>query len=245
MKRIAIVGAGGFAREVALLISEINRVSPQFEFLGFLPADASHLGRNDSRDHILGDLNWLEGNHEVDALAMGIGSPERKLKVAHEVDSAFPNLEWPALIHPTVRFDQSTCKVERGVILCADTVGTVNLIFEEFCMVNLVCTIGHEARIGRYSVINPTANVSGGVTIGDGALIGVGASILQYLSVGAGATVGAGSVVVRNVEPYTTVFGNPASVVCHKTGGRFAAGVSTLPSGSQPAPQPLIQCLQH
>ena len=117
MKRIAIVGAGGFAREVAWLINDINRVSSQFEFLGYLAADAEHPAEHDSSDHILGDFNWLDGNQNVDALAFGIGNPERKSKVAAEVESRFPHLDWPALIHPTVLFDRESCKIERGVVL--------------------------------------------------------------------------------------------------------------------------------
>ena len=36
MQRIAIIGAGGFAREVEWLIRDLNRVSPQFEFAGMM-----------------------------------------------------------------------------------------------------------------------------------------------------------------------------------------------------------------
>ena len=43
MKRIAVIGAGGFAREVAWLIRDLNRVTHQFEFLGFLVSDMSLL----------------------------------------------------------------------------------------------------------------------------------------------------------------------------------------------------------
>ena len=51
-------------------------------------------------------------------------------------------------------------------------------------MVNLLCTIGHESRIGRCAVVNPTVNLSGGVVVGDDALIGTGAQVLQYVTIG-------------------------------------------------------------
>ena len=158
---------------------------------------------------------WTE-IERVDALAFGIGNPAAKLMISAELGSRFPQLEWPALVHPTAQFDRASCKVDRGVVLCAGVIGTVNLIFEAFCMVNLSCTIGHESRIGEACVLNPTVNISGGVTLEKGVLIGTGAQVLQYVRVGAGATVGAGAVVTKNVEPGMTVVGMPAKPLAKK-----------------------------
>lgn len=85
MRRIVIIGAGGFAREVAWLIRDLNRVDAQFELLGFVVSDLSNLSDTDSRNQVLGDFNWLDENHEVDGLALGIGSPASKLKVTAEL----------------------------------------------------------------------------------------------------------------------------------------------------------------
>ncbi|ULJ59546.1 serine O-acetyltransferase [Wielerella bovis] len=49
--------------------------------------------------------------------------------------------------------------------------------------------------------------------IGDGVMIGANASVLGNIRVGQCAKIGAGSVVVRNVEPQTTVVGVPAKAV--------------------------------
>ena len=210
MQRIVIVGAGGFARELEWLIRDLNHVRPQFEFLGYLISDLSLVRDSDCTDRLLGDFDWLEQKHDVDALAFGIASPEVKLRLAAELERRFPHLHWPSLIHPTVQYDKASAKIGRGVVVCANTVGTVNIELEDYAMVNLLCTIGHETRIGRGAVVNPTVNLSGGVKIGSGAFIGVGAKILQYVHVGEHATVGAGAVVMKDVEPYSSVFGIPA-----------------------------------
>lgn len=210
-RRIVVVGAGGFAREVAWLIGDINRDSPNYEFAGFMVSDLSKLGEHDSRERVLGDYEWLEKNvAEVDALAIGIGNPGRRLKVADELSKSFPRIDWPALIHPTVTLDADSSDVGRGVLLCAGTIGTVSLQIRSFSMVNLACTLGHEAQLGRGCVLNPTVNVSGGVRMGDGVLVGTGAQILQYVSLGDGATVGAGAVVTKDVAAGDTVVGVPA-----------------------------------
>ena len=210
-KRIVVIGAGGFAREVRWLIEEINAVSPGFEFLGYVVSDLAKLGEHDSREDVLGDVDWIRAaKGRVDAAAIGIGAPAARLRLAGELADWCPWLEWPALVHPTVRYDPATCHVGPGVLLCAGTIGTVNLRLEEFCLVNLACTIGHEAVIGRGSVLNPTVNISGGVAIGEGVLVGTGAQVLQYIKIGAGATVGSGAVVTKDVAAGATVVGIPA-----------------------------------
>ncbi len=211
MKTLCIIGAGGFAREVAWLVRDINHASWKYQFLGYVVSDLSRVGEHDARDKILGDFNWLEGNKgKVDALAMGIGNPAVKAGLAAELESRFPNLEWPPLVHPSVQFDAGSARVGRGVVLCAGTIGTVNLILEPFSMLNLACTIGHEARIGEACVLNPTVNISGGVTLEREVSVGTGAQILQYVRVCSGAIVGAGAVVNKDVPPRETVVGVPA-----------------------------------
>ncbi|CCV10206.1 hypothetical protein [Mesorhizobium sp. STM 4661] len=51
------------------------------------------------------------------------------------------------------------------------------------------------------------------VTIDDNAWIGMGVTILKGVTIGAAAVVGAASAVTKNVEPFTTVVGDPARVI--------------------------------
>ena len=211
MRRIAILGAGGFAREVAWLIRDINSIKASYSFQGFILSDLSKKGSHDSLDLLLGDFDWVEKNPgSIDALAIGVGTPAVREKLAAEALARFPVIEWPPLIHPSANFDRNSCVIGKGAILCAGVMGTVNLTFEPFCAVNLACTIGHEARIGQYSVLNPTVNISGGVKLGKSVLVGTGAQILHYLQIGDGSTVGAGAVVTKDIPAGETVVGIPA-----------------------------------
>ncbi len=211
IRKIAILGAGGFAREVAWLIRDINSVKPCYSFQGFVLSELSKKGEHDSLDLLLGDYDWIEKNPgSIDAFAIGIGTPAVREKIAAEAQARFPKMEWPSLVHPSANFDRSSSVIGRGVILCAGVLGTVNVTLEPFCVANLACTIGHEACIGQYSVLNPTVNISGGVKLGKSVLVGTGAQILHYLRIGDGSSIGAGAVVTKDVPPGETVVGIPA-----------------------------------
>ena len=114
MKSIAIIGAGGNARELADMLRDL----PEFRVLGYL---TNMHGKYDSP--VLGDFSW-PATHEVDAFAMAIGDPISKFRVARELCERYPNVNWPVIVHPSAHVG-STVKLERGVIVCIGAVATI------------------------------------------------------------------------------------------------------------------------
>ncbi|MBK8573490.1 MAG: hypothetical protein IPN91_12840 [Holophagaceae bacterium] len=157
--KIAIVGAGGFAREVAATW-DINAVPLTYDLAGYLVSDLEHLNDTDSRDKVLGDfegcipirrrlMGWRLGLY----LQVKLGSPKCSRGV--------PRPLLALLVHPSMRFDQETAEIEHGVVLCAGSIATVNITFVDSRW-SISCTIGHESVIGAGAVLNPTVNISGG-----------------------------------------------------------------------------------
>ena len=56
----------------------------------------------------------------------------------------------------------------------------------------------------------------GPIKVGDDVWIGYGATILSGVTIGQGAVIAAGSVVVKDVEPYSVVGGNPAKLIKYR-----------------------------
>jgi sugar O-acyltransferase (sialic acid O-acetyltransferase NeuD family) len=232
VQRIAIIGAGGMAREVASTLARINQSERRFELVGYVVSELSSLGERDSRDLVVGDFQWLERHRSsVDALALGVGYPSVRFCLAEELSARIRGFPWPAIVDPTAVIDMASADLGEGCFVGAGVVATVNLVLEPFALCNFGCTLGHEVRIGRCSVVNPGANISGGVTIGESALIGTGAQVLQYLRVGSGAIVGAGAVVTRHVLAGSTVLGIPARA--QNADGMESAGLTEAPRASK------------
>jgi len=112
-------------------------------------------------------------------------------------------------------FDYSM--IGEGAVLSPYSVITANVTIGKMFHLNLYSYVEHDCIIGDFVTFAPGVRCNGAVHIGDHAYIGSGAILRQGnrekpLVIGAGAVVGMGAVVTKDVEPQTTVIGNPARV---------------------------------
>ena len=81
MKKIAILGTGGFAREVLCLIQDINRYKEEFEILGFIDNSLPKGTIINGYSVIGGDNDIIKSENDM-SLALAFGEPHLKKKVA-------------------------------------------------------------------------------------------------------------------------------------------------------------------
>jgi sugar O-acyltransferase (sialic acid O-acetyltransferase NeuD family) len=207
MKRLVIVGAGGFGREVLDIVAAVNATGPMFDFLGFVDDDENLnvelLRRRGAA--LLGAVDALAG---IDArYVIGIGSPVARRSVDERI-GAWRRLSL-SITHPACTV-ASEVVIGPGAVLAAGARLSTNLQIGRHFHANPNATVGHDCVIGDWVTLSPGAHISGNVTLGDGVLIGTGATVIQGCSIGDWAVIGAGAVVVRDVEPGVTAAGVPA-----------------------------------
>lgn len=210
-RAVYVVGTGGLAREMALLVRQTAAAEGGVRtFAGFIAADASEVGRDLGLGLVVGDDGWLRERAEPCDIVIGIGDPADRARVARAMSDGDERFSFPNLAHPTAMIDPALVSLGRGNCITAGCIFTTDIVVGDFNLFNLNVTVGHDAVVGSWNVINPGVNVSGGVVIGDEVLIGTGAQILEHHRVGSRAQVGAGAVVTRDVPDATTVVGVPA-----------------------------------
>lgn len=208
MKDIVIYGAGGFGREVACLINEINSNTPEWNLLGFIDDGVPH-GYSNEYGEVLGGVEYLNSRKATINLVFGIGSQNTVKALYKKIDN--PNIEFPNLFSPSLHWlDKSNFKAGMGNVICAQGFVSCNVKIGNFNIINNGVSLGHDCRIGDFNALMPGAHVSGGVEIGNLNFMGVNSSILPYFKIADEVTVGAGSVVMRNIKKSGTYVGVPA-----------------------------------
>lgn len=207
MKDIVIIGAGGFGREVQWLIERINaEKEKEWNVLGYID-DGVAPGTQINGHCVLGGVDYLINRTEPLAVTCAIGASGTRKKVIEKVigNSAlwFPNLMDPSvLLSDRIQWG-------KGNIVCAGTILTVNIQIRDFCIINLDCTVGHDAELSSYVTVYPSVNISGATYFGECVELGTGTQIIQGKSVGSRTIVGAGAVVVKDLPENCTAVGSP------------------------------------
>ena len=209
LKKIVLIGAGGFGREVAAsLIRTINWYKPTYDFLGFLDdGPGFHSGMEIDGYPWLGNRNWILDHKDEVCCTCTIGSAELKKQIQTELTDKGVRFE---TIIETTSYVAPHTTIGPGCVLYGGVRISVNCTIGAGVLLNDGVKIGHDVTIGDYTSIMPDTGISGGCCIGEQVDIGGHAFIIPGKKVGDKARIAAGSIVFSNVRAGTTVLGNPA-----------------------------------
>lgn len=205
MKNLIIVGASGFGRELVQWIEDINAVNQEWNILGFIDDNPDALDGYKCDYSIIGDIQtWCPKKDEFFACALAFPSVKQKVVKSLKEKGA----QFVTLIHPTALINKYA-KIGEGVIITPRSNINADAVVGDFVSV-LGSGIGHDAIVGDFTTLSGRCSINGHVKIGKSVYIACGVSIAPSKKIGDCATVGIGSVVISNVKPGVTVFGNPA-----------------------------------
>ena len=211
MKDLIIIGASGFGREVAWLLERINKVSPTWNLLGFIDDNPEIQNKEINGYRVLGTINDINKYPNV-YFVCAVGSSKIREKIVSKMKMINPDVLFGTVIDPTVERSDYV-SIGEGTIICAHTIITTNISIGNHVIINLDCTIGHDAVLEDFVTLYPSVNVSGMTNIGYGVELGTGMQIIQGKTVGEYSIVGAGAVVVRDIPSNCTAVGSPAKPI--------------------------------
>ena len=214
MKKIAIIGAGGFVREVKMLIDQINNLEEKYLFIGYFD-DSYKIGTVIFDSTVIGSINDINLSENSISLVIAIGEPEIKERIIKSITN--PKISYETLIHPNIQIGITSHNIiGQGTIITAGNIITVNTKIGRHVILNLNCTVGHDTEIGDYCSIMPGVNISGEVTLSTGVYIGTGATIINRINIGEYTTIGAGALVSKSIPSNCIAVGIPAKPIKFK-----------------------------
>ena len=206
-----IIGAGGFGREVAWLVERINKAKTTWNLKGFIDDNVS-LHRTFENDYpVVGGCDYLKNMSQETWVVCAVAAAKTRKKIIQQIKD-IPAVRFGTLVDPDVICSEKV-KVGEGSIICAGTIITVNISIGSHNIINLDCTIGHDAVLHDFVTIYPSVNVSGNVTISECVELGTGMQIIQGKMIGTESIIGAGAVVVRDIPQKCVAVGSPAKPI--------------------------------
>jgi sugar O-acyltransferase (sialic acid O-acetyltransferase NeuD family) len=205
VKRLWIVGAGGFGREVFSMAASARGSGVDWKVAGFLNDIPDALKDFPGLPPILGGTDYQP--QEDDVFICAIGDAAGRLEVCAKLrarGARFINLVQPSTLIA------GNATLGEGIIVEAFSGIGANSRIGDFSTILGHVSIAHDVSLGAGVQVSPFACLLGRVEVGDGVLIGSHAVLLPGVKVGAGATIGAGAIVLKNVGSGETVFGVPA-----------------------------------
>jgi len=191
-KKIAIIGGGGFAKEIIEVIlmngDEIYGVfakenSLDYDYFGYLDELNAHKNSFDGVILAIGAVN-----------KEGIENRRKIIKFIKK-----NSIELISVISPLATISKSV-KIGNGVYIGHGVLISCNTEVCDNVLINHNAIIGHDVKIHENVSIAPQVFIGGGVVIEKDVMIGVGSTIRQGIKIGSNSIIGMRSIIIKNIK---------------------------------------------
>jgi len=209
-KKLLIIGAGGFGREVLEYAKDIKKAGhSDWEIAGFLDDNLSALDGYSYEHKVIGTVRDQKISGEY-VYICAIGDPKTKLDISRRFLKE--GADFINIIHPTA-YVAGNCKMGAGVVLCPNTTVTTDVTLGNFVAVDVNSICSHDVTVGDGCTISHFCDLTGFTALGEGVFLGSGVSVIPGVRLGDYVVIGAGSVVLSDVKAGELAYGVPAKVV--------------------------------
>ena len=208
MKKIYIIGAGPFGRELLGWLKKDSYYKKQFLFKGFLDNRKSLLNDRGRDYNIIGNPFDFSFSKD-DFCLIGVADPQYKSKLIKKLNS---NISIISFISSNAIISD-TAKIGVGSVIAPWVSISNDTNIGNYVTVLIGAKIGHDCDIQHFSSIMADVKLAARVNIHKKVYIGLGATIINDVGIGQSSIVGAGSVVLKSQKNDITVFGNPAKQI--------------------------------
>lgn len=211
-RRLLLVGASGFGREVAQAVAAINAARPTWDLLGFLD-DGVHLrGRDVDGTPVVGTIGDAARFDDAQFVVCTGSTRDHFSRKRIVRRLGLPPERFATLVHPAASIAR-TATIGPGTAILANVAVTARARIGAHVAMMPSVVVTHDDVIGDYATFGAGAMLSGGVRVAEGAYVGCGAMVREHLRVGAWSLLGMGSVVLADVPAAEVWAGSPARLL--------------------------------
>ena len=206
MKQVIIIGARGYGRVVYNIAKECIKSGAEYTIKGFLDSEKHALDGYRGYPPILSSVeDYLIQEDDVFVCAMGgVKYKKTYASIIQKKGGKFINI-----ISTTAHIMQNA-DIGEGCIIGDNVYIQCDTHIGDFVTILGGAIVGHDVIVEDWSHLGSQTFMGGFSIIKEGATLHTGAKILPHKVIGEYATVGIGSVVLTNIKPNITVYGNPA-----------------------------------
>ena len=212
---LVLVGAGGFARETAAAVNELNRTGAAWRLLGYLDDDPGRHGTLVEGATVLGGRDDLRRMLAA-SVVVCTGRPgdyTSRLRIVRAL--GLPPERYATIVHPSAAVSASS-SAGPGSVLLAHVAVTAAVRIGAHVAIMPHVTLTHDDLIEDFVTIASGVVLGGGVRIGTGAYVGAGAIIGENRTIGEFSLVGMGAVVTRDVPAREVWAGVPGPATARR-----------------------------
>lgn len=207
-KKLLIVGAGGFGRELELWLKITPESFRDFEVIGYIDDNLHALDGFPSSYKILGTIDKYDFK-SIDHAVISIADPLIKENVYNRIkDRArlYTFIAYTAIVGDRLN-------IGAGSVICPNTIVSTNVMVGKCVTVNCGTQLGHDSKIGDFSSFMANVMIGGEVTIADRVYFGSQSALVPRKKICNDVKISAGSVVIGNIKKAGVYYGNPATVL--------------------------------